>query len=71
MARCALVGALGLGLLVGRSMGHMNSAVNLARNTRRLDDGSPDSWNSKWQCEASEVGSHKTHTTATHQASQQ
>lgn len=56
MARRALVGALGLGMLVGGAMGHMNSAVNLARDSRRLQDGTSESVNSKWRCEASEVG---------------
>lgn len=56
MARCALLGALGLGMLVGEASGHMNSAVNLAREGRRLENGEYESSNSKWQCETSEVG---------------
>lgn len=61
MARCAVLGALGLGMLVGRAMGHMNSEVNIARTSRRLLQNltaasESESVNSKWQCEANEVG---------------
>eukprot|EP00903_Cladosiphon_okamuranus_P005957 g5882.t2 len=56
MGRCACAGALGLCMLVGGAMGHMNSEVNLARN-RRLqeeDTDSSESVNAKWQCEPNE-----------------
>lgn len=56
MGRCARVGALGLCMLVGRAIGHMNSEVNLARSRRLQEDGTmEESVNAKWQCEADEV----------------
>eukprot|EP00752_Nemacystus_decipiens_P018730 g16793.t1 len=55
MGRCARVGALGLCMLVGGVMGHMNSEVNLARSRRLQEDGTEEeSVNAKWQCEVDE-----------------
>ena len=62
MGRCARVGALGLCMLAGAAMGHMNSEVNLVRNRRLQEEdssgsgsGEEESVNAKWQCEPNEV----------------
>lgn len=61
MGKCARAGTLGLCMLVGGAMGHMNSEVNLVRNRRLQEDSSgssrseEESVNARWQCEANEV----------------